>query len=145
MALSLTGRSRSQYRDWISLRLCGSRKTVSPPFQNCFVAPRRIEKAGARLLERDPEKWDRFSLATNAGGVCAEIMLRQEEDDGHDSAQLNHALVKRVAFSRRRFTDHTRLKCLAGRSHPVEVSNIEFNGDGEPKAYVCCVITTGTG
>jgi len=31
------------------------------------------------FLEHDPEKWDWFSLATNAGGVCAEIMLKQQD------------------------------------------------------------------
>jgi len=36
---------------------------------------------------------NRFSLATNARGVCAEIMLNKKMDDEHDSTQLNHALV----------------------------------------------------
>jgi hypothetical protein len=34
---------------------------------------------------------NRFSLAANARGVCAEIMLKQKIDDEHDSTQLNHA------------------------------------------------------
>jgi len=38
------------------------------PEPDCFSA--------ANGLEHDPEKWPRFSLATNAERVCAEIMLK---------------------------------------------------------------------
>jgi hypothetical protein len=37
------------------------------------------------------------------------------------------------------------LSCLARQSHPIEISDIDFNGEREMKFYVCFVITIATG
>jgi hypothetical protein len=37
----------------------------------------RVKRDGRLELEHDPEKWKPVYLATNATGVCAEIMLKQ--------------------------------------------------------------------
>jgi hypothetical protein len=34
----------------------------------------------AQRVEHDPEKWYRFSRATNAERVCTEIVLKRETD-----------------------------------------------------------------
>jgi hypothetical protein len=58
-----------------------------------------IRKSGNRLF-----------LATNAEGVCADIMLKQKMDDEHDSTRLNHALAPFSARKEgREDRGHTRL------------------------------------
>ena len=58
-----------------------------------------IRKSGNRLF-----------LATNAGDVCADIMLKQKMDDEHDSTRLNHALAPFSARKKgREDRGHTRL------------------------------------
>jgi hypothetical protein len=100
--------------------------------ENSFVL---VSKLFRGALEHDPEKWKPvFSRDKRQRRLRGDHALSESEKRASGSC-----------FRTRQFTDHARLKCFVLRSHPVEVSNIEFNGDCEMKFYVCFVITIATG